>query len=198
MVKKKLTINTAAYHDHNYGAWPTNLFNWIWSQFHRIDKQFSLVLGSYHVPLTKSDYIGYAFIRYRSLRIEIGTLCDDEFHLQPLEWKIIGNKKYSVHTRVQALNKNYKIDVDYRARVSNESPVGHILNLKFVEQISQYQVSLYEKQEADWRALEQNITGHMALVNGAILNFNRKETFQNNILIFLTKACQRNPCGIKI
>jgi hypothetical protein len=44
--------------------------------------------------------------------------------------------------------------------VSNESPVGHILNLKFVEQISQYQVSLYEKQGADWRALEQNITGH--------------------------------------
>ena len=158
--KTNLTINTTAYHDHNYGAWPTNLFNWIWSQFHRIDREFSLVLGSYHIPLTKSDYIGYAFIRYRGLRIEIGTLCDDEFHLQPLEWKIIGNKKYSIHTRVQALSKNYKIDVDYKARVSNESPVGHILNLKFVEQISQYQVSLYEKQGGDWRALEQNITGH--------------------------------------
>ncbi|CAF3799611.1 unnamed protein product [Rotaria sp. Silwood1] len=86
------TINTTGYHDHNYGAWPTDLFNWIWSQFHRVDKEFSFILGSYHIPLTEDDYIGYVFIRYRGQKIKIGTLCGNQFHLKTLEWTIIHGK----------------------------------------------------------------------------------------------------------
>lgn len=155
-----LTINTTAYHDHNYGAWPTNLFNWIWAQFHRVDKEFSLVLGSYHVPLTEDEYIGYVFIRYKGQRIKIGTLCTDEFKLHPLEWQVVGGKKYSIHNKIQALNTNYKIDIEYKARVSNDNPGGRGLGLHVFEQISYYEVSLYVKQGVDWQVLEQNITGY--------------------------------------
>ncbi|CAF1516166.1 unnamed protein product [Adineta steineri] len=155
----RVTINTTAYHDHNYGAWPTNLFNWIWSQFHRIDKEFSFVLGSYHIPLT-NEYIGYVFIRWRNLRIKIGTLCGNAFHLTPLEWQIVDNKKYAIHTRVQTENKNYKIDIAYKARVSNNNPGGRGLGLDVFEQISQYQVSFYENQGGNWKVLEQNLTGY--------------------------------------
>ena len=56
------------------------------------------MLGSCHVPLTKDDYIGYIFIRYRGQRIKIGTLCGVQFHLKPLEWQIIDGIKHSIHT----------------------------------------------------------------------------------------------------
>jgi hypothetical protein len=157
---QNLTVNTTGYHDHNYGAWPTDLFNWIWSQFHRIDKDFSFVLGSYHVPLTEDEYIGYVFIRYRGLRIKIGTLCADQFHLKPLEWKIIDGKKYSIYTKVETSNEMYKINIEYKAKVTNENPGDRGLGLKVFEQISYYQVSLYQKQGQDWLPLEQNLTGY--------------------------------------
>lgn len=159
-INQTLSINTTAYHDHNYGAWPTNLFNWIWAQFHRVDKDFSLVLGSYHIPETEDSYIGYVFIRWRGQRIEIGTLCGDHFHLKPLEWQIVDGRKYSIHTKVEASNIQYKIDIEYKARVSNDNPGGRGLGLKVFEQISQYQVVLYGKQGADWVILEDNLTGH--------------------------------------
>jgi hypothetical protein len=156
---KMYSIKTTGYLDHNYGAWPTNLFNWIWAQFHRVDQDFSLVLGSYHIPETK-DYIGYVFIRWRNQRIEIGTLCKDHFHLQPLEWKIVDGKKYSIHNKVEAFNTQYRIIFEYKARVSNENPGGRGLGLKVFEQISQYQVDLYQKHGQDWIILQQNITGY--------------------------------------
>jgi hypothetical protein len=153
-------INTTAYHDHNYGAWPEDLFNWIWAQFHRVDKDFSLVLGAYHIPTTEDSYTGYVFIRWRGQRIEIGTLCGDEFHLKPLEWQIVDGKKYSIHTKIEALSKKYKIQIEYKARVSNDNPGGRGLGLKVFEQISQYQVVLYGKNGEDWVVLEDNLTGH--------------------------------------
>ncbi|CAF1120555.1 unnamed protein product [Adineta ricciae] len=153
------SINTTAYHDHNYGAWPTNLFNWIWAQFHRVDKQFSLVLGSYHIPLTEDIYIGYIFIRWRNLRIKIGTLCEDQFHLKPLEWQIVDGRKYSIHNQIEAFNQQYKIDIDYKAKVSDNNPGGRGLGLKVFEQISFYQVVLYEKQNQTWIVLEEDLNG---------------------------------------
>ncbi|CAF1428710.1 unnamed protein product, partial [Rotaria sordida] len=157
---QNFTINTTGYHDHNYGAWPTDLFNWIWSQFHRIDKEFSFVLGAYHIPLTEDDYVGYIFIRYRGQRIKIGTLCGNQFHLKPLERKIIDGKKYSVHTKVETSDDNYKIDIEYKARVNNKNPGDRGLGLKVFEQISYYQVSFYQKQGQDWLPLEENLTGY--------------------------------------
>ncbi|UJR29488.1 hypothetical protein I4U23_010700 [Adineta vaga] len=153
-------INTTAYHDHNYGAWPTNLFNWIWAQFHRIDKEFSLVLGSYHIPGTKDSYIGYVFIRWKNLRIKIGTLCEDHFHLKPLEWQIIDGKKYSIHNQIQTFNQQYKIEIDYKAKVSDNNPGGRGLGLKVFEQISFYQVILYGKQGNEWIVLEEDLSGY--------------------------------------
>jgi len=153
-------INTTAYHDHNYGAWPTNLFNWIWAQFHRIEDNFSLVLGSYHIPTTEDEYIGYVFIRWNNQRIKIGTLCLDTFHLKPLEWQIVDGRKYSIHTVVQAWNDRYKISLEYKARVSNDNPGGRGLGLKVFEQISFYQADLYEKQGDQWIVLQGNITGY--------------------------------------
>ncbi|CAF3652561.1 unnamed protein product, partial [Rotaria socialis] len=157
---KLFSINTTAYHDHNYGAWPTNLFNWIWAQFHRVDKEFSLVLGSYHIPVTENEYIGYIFIRWRNQRIEIGTLCGNTFHLKPLEWQIVDGKKYSIHNKIEAWNDQYKINIEYKARVSNDNPGGRGLGLKVFEQISQYEVILYGKHEDNWVILEQNLTGY--------------------------------------
>lgn len=157
---KTFSINTTAYHDHNYGAWPTNVFNWIWAQFHRVDRQFSLVLGSYHIPTTTDEYIGYVFIRWRNIRIELGTLCDDQFHLQPLEWQIIDGKKYCIHTKIEASNQKYKIQIEYKAKVSNDNPGGRGLGLKVFEQISQYQVVLYGRNQDDWVILEDNLIGY--------------------------------------
>lgn len=156
----KFNVDTTAYHDHNYGAWPTNLFNWIWAQFHRVDRNFSLVLGSYHIPTTSDSYVGYVFIRWQNQRIEIGSLCGDSFHLKPLEWQIISGKKYSIHTRVNATNSNYRIEIEYKARVSNDNPGGRGLGLKVFEQISHYQVVFYGKKGTDWIVLEDNLFGH--------------------------------------
>ncbi|CAF1409434.1 unnamed protein product [Rotaria sordida] len=130
---QSFSIDTTAYHDHNYGAWATNLFNWIWAQFHRIDEEFSLVLGSYHVPTTEGTYIGYVFIRWRGQRIKIGTLCGDQFHLKPLEWQIVDGRKYSIHTKVEAFSQRYKVNIEYKARVSNDNPGGRGLGLKVFE-----------------------------------------------------------------
>lgn len=157
---ERLHINTSAYHDHNYGAWPTDLFNWIWAQFHRVDKDFSLVLGSYHIPLTEDNYIGYIFIRWQDQRIKIGTLCDDQFYLKPLEWQVIDGKKYSVHNKVEAFNQQYKIQIEYKAKVSNNNPGGRGLGLTVFEQISFYQVTLYGKYQQNWIILAQNLTGY--------------------------------------
>jgi len=157
---KTFSINTTAYHDHNYGAWPASLFNWIWAQFHRVDEEFSLVLGSYHIPETEDSYIGYLFIRWRGQRIEIGTLCGDQFHLKPLEWKLIDGKKYCIHTKIEAFNHKYKIDIQYKAKVNNDNPGGRGLGLKVFEQISQYEVTLYGKHGQDWIILQQNLTGY--------------------------------------
>lgn len=90
---KIYSINTTGYHDHNYGAWPTFAYNWIWAQFHRIDKEFALDFSGIHIPETKNDYIGYVFIRWRGQRFHIGTGCGDYFHIQPLEWQFIDGKK---------------------------------------------------------------------------------------------------------
>ncbi|CAF1300500.1 unnamed protein product [Rotaria sordida] len=130
---QSFSIDTTAYHDHNYGAWPTNLFNWIWAQFHRVDEEFSLVLGSYHVPTTEGTYIGYVFIRWRGQRIKTGTLCGDQFHLKPLEWQIVDGRKYSIHTKVEAFSQRYKVNIEYKARVSNDNPGGRGLGLKVFE-----------------------------------------------------------------
>ncbi|CAF3850943.1 unnamed protein product [Rotaria magnacalcarata] len=137
---KLFSINTTAYHDHNYGAWPTNLFNWIWAQFHRVDKEFSLVLG-----------------KINALRLEH---CGNTFHLKPLEWQIVDGKKYSIHNKIEAWNDQYKINIEYKARVSNDNPGGRGLGLKVFEQISQYEVILYGKHEDNWVILEQNLTGY--------------------------------------
>ena len=63
-VRGRRVALTAAlgYHDHNWGAWPDTLFNWIWAQFssNSADRKFALVLGGYHVPLTQ-EYIGCVF-----------------------------------------------------------------------------------------------------------------------------------------
>ncbi len=58
-------------------------------------------------------------------------------------------KKYSIHTKVETSNDNYKIDIEYKARVSNYNPGGHDLGLIVFEQISYYQVSFYEKRGQD-------------------------------------------------
>lgn len=155
----KISIDTTAYHDHNYGAWPTNLFNWVWAQFHRVDRNFSLVLGSYHIPGTSDSYIGYVFIRWQDERMEIGSLCGDSFALKPLEWQTVGGRKYSIHTRVNASNSQHRIDIEYRARVSNENPGGRGLGLKVFEQISHYQVALYGKRGEDWAVLADDLIG---------------------------------------
>ena len=153
------TISTTAYHDHNYGAWPTNIFNWVWAQFHRVDKDFSLVLGSYHIPETQDSYIGYVFLRWKGQRIEIGTLCGDHFTLQPLEWQIVDGKKYSIHNKVEAIGTTYKIEIDYKARVSNNNPGGRGLGLSVFEQVSFYQAVLYNKQGGNWVVLEDDLNG---------------------------------------
>ena len=153
-------IETTAYHDHDYGAWPTNLFNWTWAQFNRVDKNFSFILAGYHVPETQDEYVGYLFIRWENQRIKIGSSCGDYFHFEPLEWQIVDGKRYSIHNKVEAFNTKYRIVIEYKARVSNNNAGGHGLGLKVFEQISHYQADLYKKNGEDWIILQQNLTGH--------------------------------------
>ncbi|CAF1062591.1 unnamed protein product [Rotaria sp. Silwood1] len=89
LTDQRFSIDTTAYHDHYFGTRPTNLFNWVWAQFHRVDKDFLLILSSYHILTTKDIYVGYILIRWRDQRIEIGLLCGDQFDLTPLEWQIV-------------------------------------------------------------------------------------------------------------
>src|SRR3989338_3125216 len=107
---RNISINSVGYHDHNYGSWPASLFDWIWSQFNHAESDLAIVTGSYKLPLT-SDFVGYAFIRFRGMRIKIGTLCGNSFELIPLEWKNFNGKLYCVHARVKTYSKDWKLEM---------------------------------------------------------------------------------------
>jgi len=151
-------IDTVAYHDHNYGSWPTSLFNWIWSQFSSPQHDFALVMGGYHIPLTDT-YFGYVFIRYQGVRIKIGTLCLDHFELHPLEWQTVNGLKYSIHNKVLTYNEEYLLQMEYKAKLSNENPGGRGLDLSVFEQLSNYNVELYQKNSTGGWTLLVNPTG---------------------------------------
>ncbi|CAF5042143.1 unnamed protein product [Rotaria sp. Silwood1] len=80
-----------------------------------------------------------------SQRIETETLCGDRYHLKPLEWQIVDRKIYSTRSKIEALNQQYKIDIEYKALVNNDNPGGRGLCLKVFEQISHYEAVLYGK-----------------------------------------------------
>jgi hypothetical protein len=146
-------IDTIGYHDHNYGAWPSTLFNWVWAQYAAIDLNFSLVIGGYHIPLL-DKYVGYVFIRYKGTHIKIGTLCGDHYSLEPLEFVTINGKKYSVHNIVKAESKEYKINIEYRASVYDLNLASRPLGLIVYEQISEYKVTMYQKtSNGDWKSI---------------------------------------------
>ncbi len=73
---------------------------------------------------------------------------------------MIDGKKYCIHTKIEAFNEQYKIDIQYKAKVNNDNPGGRGLGLKVFEQISQYVVTLYGKHGQDWIILQQNLTGY--------------------------------------
>jgi len=151
-------IDTIAYHDHNYGSWPTSLFNWIWCQFSSPENDFAVVMGGYHIPLTDT-YIGYVFIRYQGLRIKIGTLCDDTFELQPLQWQTVNGLEYSIHNKVLTYNDEYLFEMDYQAKLSNYNPGGRGLDLSVFEQLSNYNVAFYQKNSTGGWSLLVSTTG---------------------------------------
>jgi hypothetical protein len=101
--------------------------------------------------------IEFATLFHRIL-IKIETLCED--HFQPLEWQIVNGNKYSIRNKVEALDTQYRIVIEYNARVSNNNPDSRGLGLKVFEQISRYQVNLYEKYRQNWIILQENLTGH--------------------------------------
>ncbi|CAF1539302.1 unnamed protein product, partial [Rotaria sp. Silwood1] len=78
-------------------------------------------------------------------RIETGTLCGNRYHLKLLECQIVDSKIYSIHTKIEAWNQQYKIDIEYKALVNNDNPGGRGLGLKVFEQISHYEAVLYGK-----------------------------------------------------
>ncbi|CAF5100747.1 unnamed protein product, partial [Rotaria sp. Silwood1] len=61
---------------------------------------------------------------------------------------------------LEAFNQKYKVNMEYKARVSNGNSSGRGLGLKVFEQISQYQVILYGKYNDTWIVLQENLTGH--------------------------------------
>ncbi|CAF1512198.1 unnamed protein product, partial [Rotaria sp. Silwood1] len=93
-------------------------------------------------------------------RIETGTLCGDRYHLKLLEWQIVDSKIYSIHTKVEAWNQQYKIDIEYKALVNNDNSGGRGLVLKVFEPISHCDAVLYGKREENWLILEQDLTEH--------------------------------------
>ncbi|KAG2389362.1 hypothetical protein C9374_013922 [Naegleria lovaniensis] len=157
---KNYSINTVGYHDHNYGSWPTSYFNWIWAQFNHAPSDFALVVGAYTVPLTNS-HVGYVFLRYRGRKIKIGTLCADMFELTPLEFVTSPQgKRVSVHNKVISYNKEWKVVIDYRAQVSDRNPGDRGLGLFVFEQISLYNVELYNSKNGGAWTLVEKMTGY--------------------------------------
>ncbi|EFC44937.1 predicted protein [Naegleria gruberi] len=155
---RNISIDTIGYHDHNYGSWPASLFDWIWSQFNHAESDLAIVTGSYKLPLT-SESVGYAFIRFRGKRIKIGTLCANSFELIPLEWKNFNGKMYCVRAQVKTHNKDWKLEMEYRAQVSDRNPGDRGLGLFVYEQISHFSVQLYEKVSNEWK-VAANVTGY--------------------------------------
>lgn len=125
-----------------------------------MQSNFALVLGAYHIPLT-NEYIGYVFIRYQNVRAKIGTFCGDSFHYKPLEFKKIDGKMYSIHNIVSAYNKHWKIDIEYKAQVSDDNPGGRGLGLKVFEQVSKYTVTLQKSSDdgKTWNVVEEKMQG---------------------------------------
>jgi hypothetical protein len=153
---KTFNLSSAiGYHDHNWGAWPDTLFNWIWAQFSNTtsERAFALVLGGYHVPVTDT-YIGYVFVRYNGQRFKLGTLCGDKFELTPLQFLEVDGRKYSVHNRVQVTSAAWRLTMEYRARVGTLNPSGRGLGLYVDEQISDYSVQLYKATDGGWTLVE--------------------------------------------
>jgi hypothetical protein len=103
--------------------------------------------------------------------IKIETLCEDHFHFQPLEWQIVDGKKYSIRHKVEALDTQYRIVIEYKVRVSNNNPDSRGVGLKVFEQISRYQVNLDEKHGQNWIILQENLTGHFSGWNHIEINF---------------------------
>ena len=155
---KNTSIDTVGYHDHNYGSWPASMFDWIWAQFNEPTTDFAIVMGAYKIPLT-SSYVGYVFIRHEGKRIKIGSLCGNSFELHCLGWKKFNGRDYCVHTRVQAQSHQWKVQMEYKAQVSDRNPGDRGLGLLVYEQVSSYHVEFYQntgsESQPNWNLVVQ-------------------------------------------
>lgn len=154
--------NALGYHDHNYGYWPEAIFNWLWAQFSGVSattgKRFTSVTGAYKIPVVTNDtYIGYVIIRYGDQHIKLGTLCGDKFELIPMAfepWPGHPGKKVSVHNVASAESDQYRVVFDWKTKVWALNPGGLPMHLLVAEQISTYNVQLYQKTNGQWSLLD--------------------------------------------
>lgn len=83
----------------------------------------------------------------------MGTVCTNHFELYPLEWQVADGRKYSIHNKIMSSNDDYRLEIEYKAKLSNTNPGGRGLNLSVFEQLSHYNVRLYGRKEDAWELL---------------------------------------------
>jgi len=155
---RKIPIHGQGYHDHNWGVWPTAYFNWVWAQYSDVSQNFGFVMGAYRVYPTK-EYIGYIFVRLHGVQAKLGTLCADYFNLVPEKFAKWNGHQYSTQNHVEVEGKNLKLSLDYATVTSGVNPGGTALNLLVFEQISQFNVTLYQSDGKGGWVLKVNSTG---------------------------------------
>lgn len=148
-----LSGKSRGYHDHNYGRWPTRLFNWLWGSYSGVAASgalFSATYGAYLSPPFETT-VAYIFLRYNGQRYKLGTLCFNPISVKPTAFKRwTDGRKYATAYHIEAENDELRLVWDFETVNTYLNPGGTPLGLEVFEQISMHNATLYEKRGSQW------------------------------------------------